>query len=114
MAAEVENQPLDEHRAEHVAEPDNQPHAEPGVPDPVLGGLQLRPVAEPEGTLAEPGVGLSAGWLSAGWPYAGWLFAELEAGLSTDVEIAAELDAEIAAELAAEQLVRQDCLATAC
>ena len=107
MAAEVENQPLDEHRAEHVAEPDNQPHAEPGVPDPVLAaGLQLRPVAEPEGMLAEPGVGLSAGWLSADWPYAGWLFAELEAGLSTDVEIAAEL--------AAEQLVQQDCLATAC
>ena len=112
MAAEVENQPLDEHRAEHVAEPDNQPHAEPGVPDPVLAaGLQLRPVAEPEGMLAEPGVELSAGWLSAGWlsagwPYAGWLCAELEAGLSTDVEIAAEL--------AAEQLVQQDCLATAC
>ena len=111
MAAEVENQPLDEHRAEHVAEP--------GVPDPVLAaGLQLRPVAEPEGMLAEPGVGLSAGWLSADWPYAGWLFAELEAGLSTDVEIAAELAAElaaeIAAELAAEQLVQQDCIATAC
>ena len=60
MAAEVENQPLDEHRAEHVAEPDNQPHAEPGVPDPVLAaGLQLRPVAEPEssGRIHGSGIG---------------------------------------------------------